>query len=196
MRIADRLLRPFAARARRRAEARASATARATEARAAASAREVSAHTAALAHEIEAYALLVARSERVPADDAVVPASAPRAGRALKAARRDHADFRAAWEGLDGARDAVRARLADPATPDVAKGPAGRRFRPLEARHPDTATMRRRDNSWRARIGRLERIAGPAPTATAARRRRDDPAFGRVAFDTEDLADRGWWHGH
>ena len=55
-------------------------TARATEARTAASAREVAAHTAALAHEIEAYALLVARSERVPARDAIVPASAPRAG--------------------------------------------------------------------------------------------------------------------
>jgi hypothetical protein len=157
MRIADRLLRPFAARARRRADARAAATARDTEARTAASAREIAAHTAALAHEIEAYALLVARSERVPARDAVVPASAPRAGRALKAARRDHAEFRAAWEGLDGARDAVRARLADPGTPDAAKAPAGRRFRPLEARHPDSAALRRRDGAWQERIGRLER---------------------------------------
>jgi len=157
MRIADPLLRPFAARARRRAEARASATERATDARAAASAREVAAHTAALAQEIEAYALLVARSERVPARDAVVPASAPRAGRALKAARRDHAEFRAAWEALDGARDAVRARLADPRTPEAAKAPAGRRFRPLEARHPDPAALRRRDGAWQERIERLAR---------------------------------------
>jgi len=86
-----------------------------------------------------------------------VPASAPRAGRALKAARRDHAEFRAAWEGLDGARDAVRARLADPGTPDAAKASAGRRFRPLEARHPDSAALRRRDGAWQERIGRLER---------------------------------------
>jgi len=93
----------------------------------------------------------------VPAHDAVVPASAPRAGRALKAARRDHAVFRAAWAGLDGARDAVRARLADPETPDAAKASAGRRFRPLEARHPDSAALRRRDGAWQERIGRLER---------------------------------------
>jgi len=157
MRIADRLLRPFGSHARRRADARAAATARDTETRTAASAREVAAHTAALAHEIEEYALLVARSERVPERDAVVPASAPRAGRALKAARRDHAEFRAAWEGLDAARDAVRARLGDPRTPAAAKDPAGRRFRPLEARHPDLAALRRRDGAWQERIGRLER---------------------------------------
>ena len=207
MRLLDRLLRPFAARAQRRAEARAAASAREQaaraaaaeaerKARAAASAREFEAHRAAFVRDLEAYALLIARSERVPARDEPVPASVPRAERALKATRRDHAGFLAAWEGLEGARGAIRARLADSGVPEAAKAPARRRFRPLEARHPDTATMRRRDNSWRARIGRLERIAGPAAPATAARRRRDDPAFGRVAFDSEDLADRGWWHGH
>jgi len=160
MRILDRLLRPLATERSRRAEARAdargAADARATEARAAASAREIAAHTAALAHEIEAYALLVARSERVPERDAPVPASGPRTTRALKSARRGHAEFRAARDGLDAARDAVRVRLADPGTPDAAKAQAGRRFRPLEARHPDAAALRRRESAWQARIGRLE----------------------------------------
>src|SRR5262245_31790843 len=102
MGIADRLLHPFAAAEGRRAAASE------REVRAAASEREIAAHTAALAREIEVYALLVARSERVPARDAAVPASAPRASRALKATRRDHAEFVAASEGLDAARDAVR----------------------------------------------------------------------------------------
>ena len=206
MRFLDRLLRPFAARAQRRAEARAAASARAQEARAAAaaaertaraaaSAWEIEAHRAAFVRDLEAYALLVARSERVPARDEPVPASVPRAGRALTATRRDHAGFVAAWEGLEGARGAIRARLADPDVPEAAKTTALRRFRPLEARHPDTAAMRRRDSAWRARIARLERIAGPVAHGRAPRRR-DDPAFGRVAFDREDITDRGWWHGH
>jgi hypothetical protein len=157
MGIADRLLHPFADVAGRRADERARAAEGERAVRAAASEREIAAHTAALAREIEVYALLVARSERVPERDAQVPARAPRAARALKSARRDHGEFRAAWEGLDAARDAVRARRTDPGTPDAAREAAGRRFRPLEARHPDAAAMRRRDGAWRARIGDLER---------------------------------------
>jgi hypothetical protein len=157
MGIADRLLHPFAAAEGRRADARARAAQSERRVRAAASQREIAAHTAALAREIEVYALLVARSERIPDRDAPVPASAPRAARALRSARRDHDEFRAAWEGLDAARDAVRARLSDDGTPAAAREAAGRRFRPLEARHPDAAAMRRRDGAWRARIDGLER---------------------------------------
>src|SRR5262245_64287338 len=73
MGIADRLLHPFAAAEGRRADARARAAASERAVRAAASEREIAAHTAALAREIEVYALLVARSERVPAGDAAVP---------------------------------------------------------------------------------------------------------------------------
>lgn len=156
MRILDRLKRPHTARRLRRDDARAETAAHAADARAVATAREIAAHTAALAHEIEAYALLVARSERVPDGDAAVPAGGARAARALKAARRDHARFRTATERLDHARDAVRLRLDDPGTPDAARAQAQRRFRPLEAGHPDAAALRHRDSAWRERIGRLE----------------------------------------
>jgi hypothetical protein len=139
--ILDRLVRPSAARER----------------------RHVDAHHALFARELETYASLVMRSERVPDRGVAVPLGTPRAVKALKELRRGHDEFRAAWQDLDAARAAVRAHLSDPDTPEAAKAPALRRFRPLEARHPDAAAMRRRDKVWRSRIAQIERIADPAP---------------------------------
>jgi hypothetical protein len=126
--------------------------------------RRVDAHRALFARELETYATLVMRSERVPDRGVAMPLGANRAAKALKALRRGHDDFRAAWQDLDAARAAVRAHLTDPDTPDAAKAPALRRFTPLEARHPGAAAMRRRDKVWRSRIAQVERIVDPAPS--------------------------------
>jgi hypothetical protein len=153
MGILDRFLRPSTARER----------------------RHVDAHRALFARELETYATLLMRSERVPDRGVVLPVGAPRAAKALKALRRSHDDFRAAWQDLDAARAVVRAHLTDPETPEAAKAPALRRFTPLEARHPDPAAMRRRDKVWRSRIAQVERIVDPAPSFPPCSAR-DQPA--------------------